>query len=453
MRQTACMILAGGQGQGLGVLTKHRPASAMPFGGKYRVIDFCLSNCANSELIRVAVLTQYAPVSLNDHIPTGATWDLDRRDLGVKLLQAYGRRQEALWYSGTADAIGQNLNVLENWGARSVIVCSGDQVYKMDYAELVRAHRESRCPVTMTVTPVPEWDRSRFGIVRLDGAGRVVDVEEKPAAPRGDLANLGIYVFDSRLLYERLGPGGEAKDLVLDLILPLVREGRPVNGHVFDGYWDDIGTIDSYFRANMELLATRPRLVLADPDWRIYTPSEERPPVKVARGAEVTRSLVANGAVVRGRVIDSILFPGVVVEAGATVASSILFSDTVIGHGARVDLAILDKRVQVGAGAVVGHAEEDAVETATIGSSIVTVGKTAIIPPGARIGRHSTIDVGVRPEDYASLEVPPGARVAARTPAASGLPWQPGAPLPGLAGHAAPGDPGSAGTARPPAGR
>jgi len=422
MRQTVCMILAGGQGHGLGVLTQHRPASAMPFGGKYRVIDFCLSNCANSELIRVAVLTQYAPVSLNDHIATGATWDLDRRDLGVKLLQAYGRRQEALWYRGTADAIGQNLNVLENWGARWVIVCSGDQVYKMDYAELVRAHRESGCPATMVVTPVPEWDRSRFGIVSLDGAGRVADIEEKPAAPRGDLANLGIYVFDARLLYERLAPGGEAKDIVLDVILPLVREGRAVNGHVFDGYWDDIGTIDSYFRANMELLATRPRLVLADPDWRIYTPSEERPPVKVARGAEVTRSLVANGAVVRGRVIDSILFPGAVVEEGATVESSIIFSDAVIGRGARVDLAILDKRVQVGAGAIVGHAHADRSETGAVGSSIVTAGKNAVIPAGARIGRRSSLDVGVRPEDFPGLDLPPGTRVTAGMPAPTGVP-------------------------------
>lgn len=417
MRQIVCMILAGGQGAGLGVLTQHRPASAMPFGGKYRVIDFCLSNCANSEIIRVAVLTQYAPVSLNDHIATGATWDLDRRDLGVKLLQAYGRRQEALWYRGTADAISQNLNVLENWGARWVIVCSGDQVYKMDYAELVRDHQESGCPVTMTVKPVPEWDRSRFGIVSVDAAGRVVDIEEKPVAPRGELANLGIYVFDARFLYERLGPGGEAKDLVLDLILPLVGEGRSVHGHVFDGYWDDIGTTDSYFRANMELLATRPRLVLADPDWRIYTPSEERPPVKVARGAEVTRSLVANGAVVRGRVIDSILFPGARVEEGATVVSSIIFQDAVIARGARVDLAILDKRVQVGAGALVGHGAAAAGEVGSLGSSIVTAGKNAFIPAGARIGRGSSIDVDVRREDFTDLDLPPGSRVATGAPA------------------------------------
>jgi glucose-1-phosphate adenylyltransferase len=413
VRQVVCLILAGGQGAGLGVLTSHRPASAMPFGGKYRVIDFCLSNCANSEIIRVAVLTQYAPVSLNDHIATGATWDLDRRDLGVKLLQAYGRRQEALWYRGTADAIGQNLNVLENWGARWVIVCSADQVYKMDYAELVRDHVESGCPVTMTVKHVPEWDRTRFGIVSVDAAGRVVDIEEKPAAPRGNLANLGIYVFDARFLFERMSPGMEAKDLVLDLILPLVREGRSVHGHVFDGYWDDIGAIDAYFRANMELLATRPRLVLADPDWRIFTPSEERPPVKVARGAEVTRSLVANGAVVHGRVIDSILFPGAIVEEGATVVSSIIFQDAVIARGAGVDLAILDKRVQVGAGALVGHGATTHAESGTLGSSIVVAGKNATIPAAARIGRGTAIDVGVRGEDFPELDLPAGSRVTA----------------------------------------
>jgi glucose-1-phosphate adenylyltransferase len=407
------MILAGGQGTGLGVLTSHRPASAMPFGGKYRVIDFCLSNCSNSDITRVAVLTQYAPVSLNEHIATGATWDLDRRDLGIKLLQPYGRRLESTWYQGTADAIAQNLNVLENWAARWVVVCSGDQVYKMDYAELLRLHRESGCRATMVVKQVPDWDRSRFGIVSLDGQGRILEVEEKPTQPHSSLANLGVYVLDTRLLYERLGPGGEAKDLVLDLILPLVREGWPVNTYVFDGYWDDVGTIDSYFRANMELLGTRPRLVLADPDWRIYTPSEERPPVKLTRGAEVTRSLVANGAVVRGRVVDSILFPGAIVEEGTVVQSSIVFQDTIIQRGARVDLAILDKRVQVGAGAVVGHGEAVQEPPEALGSSVIVVGKMAVIPPGARIGRRSVVEVGAAPDDFASLDLPAGSWIAA----------------------------------------
>ncbi len=411
MRQVVCMILAGGQGEGLGVLTRHRPASAMPFGGKYRVIDFCLSNCSNSDINRVAVLTQYAPISLNEHIATGATWDLDRRDLGVKLLQPYGRRQEALWYQGTADAVAQNLDVLETWGARWVVISSGDQVYKMDYAELVRIHRESRCPVTMTVKHVPEWDRSRFGIVSIDSSGRVTDIEEKPSSPRGSLANLGIYVFDARLLYTRLGPGGAAKDIVLDVIGPLLAEGIPVAAHIFDGYWDDIGSTDSYFRANMELLATRPRLVLADPDWRIYTPSEERPPVRVTRGAEVTRSLVANGAIVRGRVIDSILFPGAIVEEGATVKSSILFQDAVIGRGAHVDLAVLDKRVSVGEGALVGHGDTPAGGGGELGSSLVIAGKGATIPAGVLIGRGTSIDVGARAEDFVTTEVPAGSRV------------------------------------------
>jgi glucose-1-phosphate adenylyltransferase len=423
------MILAGGQGLSLGVLTRHRPASAMPFGGKYRVIDFCLSNSSNSEIHRVAVLTQYAPASLNEHIATGVSWDLDRRDGGVKLLQAYGRRGGSTWYRGTADAIAQNLNVVENWNARWVVVASGDQVYKMDYSELVRVHQTSGYPVTMTVKQVPAWDCRRFGIVSLDGGGRVAEIDEKPAEPRGNLANLGVYVFDARLLYERLAPGVEVHDIVLDLIHPMVAAGLPVGAHVFDGYWDDIGTVDAYFRANMELLTVRPRLVLADPDWRIYTPSEERPPVKVGRGAEVTRSLVANGAIVGGKVVDSILFPGAVVAPGATVVSSIVMQETIIRRGAQVDLAILDKHIVVEEGAVVGHGDagpereegegegDTRAEGGTQSSSVVVVGKNAVVPAGCRVGRRCEIDVGARPADYPTADLAPGTRVVAKEPA------------------------------------
>jgi glucose-1-phosphate adenylyltransferase len=416
LRQVISMILAGGQGTGLGVLTRHRPASAMPFGGKYRVIDFCLSNCSNSEINQVAVLTQYAPGSLNEHIGTGATWDLDRRDGGVRLLHPYGRRGGSSWYQGPGDAIAQNLNVLQDWGARWVVVASGDQVYKMDYSELVRAHQASGAPATMTVKPVPLWDARRFGIVTVDDGRRVVDVEEKPVEPRGNLANLGIYVFDARLLFERLRPGVEVRDIVLDMIRPLLADRVPVHAMQYDGYWDDIGTVDSYFRANMELLAPRARLILADPDWRIYTPSEERPPVKLVRGAAVSRSMVANGAVVRGRVCDSILFPGAVVEHGASVTSSILFQDTVVRAGAQVDLAIIDKHVTVGEGAVVGHGESAVGPEGPAGSSVVTVGKSAVIPARARIGRRSVIEVGAREGDFPAADVAPGSYVGASRP-------------------------------------
>lgn len=423
MRQVISMILAGGQGTGLGVLTRHRPASAMPFGGKYRVIDFCLSNSSNSEIHRVAVLTQYAPSSLNEHITTGVSWDLDRRDGGVKLLQAYTRRGGSSWYRGTADAIAQNLNVIENWHARWVIVASGDQVYKMDYSELVRAHQTSGFPVTMTIKQVPEWDRRRFGIVTLDRNACVTEIDEKPAQPRGHLANVGIYVFNAELLHDRLAPGVEAHDIVLDVIRPMLAEGLPVGTYPFEGYWDDIGTVDSYFRANMELLSNRPRLVLADADWRIYTPSEERPPVKVGRGAEITRSLVANGALVNGRVVDSILFPGAVVEAGATVVSSIVMHGTVIRGGATVDLAILDKHIVVEEGAMVGHGDTAgavgaAGEDGGQSSHVVVVGKNAVVPEGYRIGRRSEIDVGARAADYPSPDLSPGTRVVARVSAA-----------------------------------
>ena len=419
MRQVVAMILAGGQGSGLGVLTRHRPASAMPFGGKYRVIDFCLSNCANSEISRVAVLTQYAPSSLNAHIGTGANWDLDRRDGGVRLLHPYGRRAGASWYLGPGDAIAQNLTTIEDWGARWVIVASGDQVYKMDYAELVRVHQASGAPVTMTVKPVPDWDAPRFGIVLVDDRMQVVEIEEKPSHPRGNLANLGVYVFDARLLFERMAPGIEARDIVLDLIQPLLRDRVPVHALQFEGYWDDIGTVDSYFRANMELLAVRARLILADPDWRVYTPSEERPPVKIGHGAEVARSLIANGAIVRGRVFDSVLFPGAVVERGASVTSSIVFQDTIIGPGASIDLAILDKQVRVGEGALVGCGETSE-SGGAIGSNVLTIGKQAVIPAGLLLGRRCVVDVGAQPEDFPGPEVKAGSFIPAAGAGARG---------------------------------
>jgi glucose-1-phosphate adenylyltransferase len=405
------MILAGGQGPGLGVLTRHRPASSMPFGGKYRVIDFSLSNCVNSELFNVAVLTQYAPISLNEHIRTGRPWDLDRREGGVQLLQAYARRETLHWYRGTADAIAQNLNVIENRGARWVLVLSGDQVYKMDYAELLWAHQKSGCPVTITVKEVARSEAHRFGIAVTDGASRLVEFEEKPAAPHGTLANLGIYVFDSEFLIERLQPPRAAADIVGDLIMPLLAENVPIHCFPFHGYWDDIGTVDSYFRSNMELLSPRPRFNLADPDWRIYTPSQERPPFKILGDGVVERSLVANGAVVRGRVSDSILFPGAVVEPEAEVTSAIVMADTMIGAGARIDLAVLDKFVEVGEGAVIGH---DAGATAggeELRSNVVVVGKRATIPAGCRVGRRCVIDIGVRADDFGSHELLDGTTV------------------------------------------
>jgi glucose-1-phosphate adenylyltransferase len=407
------MILAGGQGAGLGVLTRHRPAAAMPFGGKYRVIDFSLSNCVNSEISNVAVLTQYAPTSLNEHIRTGRPWDLDRREGGVRLLQPYARRERLRWYRGTADAIAQNLNVIFDCGAHWVLVLSGDQVYKMDYAELVWAHQKSGCPVTMTVREVSRSEGHRFGIAEVDAGMRLTSYEEKPRQPRGTLANLGVYIFDTEFLLRYLIESDECVDLVADLIEPALDAGVPIHCDQFHGYWDDIGTIDSYFRSNMELLAARPRFNLADPDWRIFTPSEERPPVKVLTGATVERSLVANGAIVRGTVRDSILFPGAVVEQGASVSSSIIMADSHIETGARIDLAILDKQVRVGEGAVIGQ------DTGADGagdarrSNIVVIGRQATVPAACHIGRRCVIDIGTRAEDFASDVIEAGSTIGA----------------------------------------
>jgi glucose-1-phosphate adenylyltransferase len=412
VQDTIGLVLSGGGGERLSVLTAERAVSALPFGGKYRIIDFILSNCSHSGVPRVGVLTQHAPTSLHDHIGSGRSWDYDRREGGVTILQPYMTREHAGWYRGTADALAQNWDAVMARRVEQVLVLSGDHVYKMDYRAMRLTHRIRKAAVTLAVKEVSREDAHRFGMVTLDG-DRVAKLEEKPEVTDTRLASMGIYLFEPEILAEALR--GHPVDLVMDVLRPLIDAGAPVIAHRFDGYWEDVGTVATYYRASLDVLSPEPRIGLYDSGWPILTRDEERPPVLMLPGADIEGSLVANGCRVAGRVRNSILFPGVTVERGAEVEDAVVFQDTLVGHGARISRAIVDKYVRVGGGAIVGDGEVVHDPALAWLDGLTLVGKDALIPDGARVGRQVVIGLGAGPEDFPGNVVTANTRVADRS--------------------------------------
>ncbi len=342
------MILAGGTGKELSVLTRHRAKTALPFGGRYRIIDFCLSNCVHSGLTDIAVLAQYSPKSLMEHIRMGKPWDLDRKTGGVYILQPTFNGEVAKWYLGTADALFQNEELINNSEAEHVIVLSGDQVYLMDYGRLLDHHISSGKRVTLACKKVPARHSGRYGMIKLSG-GMISEFMEKPRLSRLSYASLGIYVFDRKYLARALG--SSKKDIVFDILMPAIKK-KSVAGFVFEDYWEDIGSIPSYYKASMKLL--KQRSIITRTDWPVFTRGEGLPPAKFSRSSQALGSIVADGCVVRGRVKGSILFPGVVVDEDAVVEDSIIFSYSRVRKGARIKHSILDKETAVGEGASIG---------------------------------------------------------------------------------------------------
>jgi glucose-1-phosphate adenylyltransferase len=360
------------------------------------------------------VLTQYRPLSLNQHIGTGRPWDLDRTRGGVQLLQPSLGTVQSDWYQGTADAIYQNLVHLQRRRIEQVLVLSGDHVYKMNYNALYAFHQANHAAATVAVTEVPEEAVSSFGILETDGSGRVTRFLEKPERAESRLASMGVYLFDRdslvRWLAEDAHIPGSGHDFGRDILPRLVARGDVVHAFRFDDYWQDVGTLDSYYQTNLDFLAPRPPLDLADPDWVIHTQSADRPPVNFGRGGSVVRSFVANGCRIEGRVEHSMLFPGVTVQPGAVVRDSIVMHDVVVGRGAVLDHAILDKDVRVGDGAIVGHGEAGTPNRACpahLSSGLLVVGKGARLPNDIRVGRNSRIGAFVTERDFAG-EVPAG---------------------------------------------
>ncbi len=401
-QSTLTLVLAGGEGERLSILSQVRAKPGVPFGGKYRIIDFALSNAVNSGLTDVAVLTQYAPRSLIDHIGVGRPWDLDRSRGGVTLLQPYlGRGRTRDWYRGTADAVRQNLDFVADRHPELVLILAGDHIYKMDYRPFIELHRSSGAEITCAVRRVPISEAHRFGILETDATGRVTAFVEKPPQPTGNLVSMGVYVFSWPGLRDLLS--ADRVDFGRDVLPHMVALGRRVYAYEFDGYWQDVGTVEAYWRASLDLLSDQPGIDLYDRSWLIYTRSEERAPALVGADAVIRRSMISHGCVIEGTVEHSILSPGVRVGRGAIVRDSIVMFDTVIGEGAVVDRTIIDKDCQVGPSAQVGVGEDlrpNRVEPERLYAGITIIGKRAEIPGRMTIGRNCRIDPSVVKADF-----------------------------------------------------
>ena len=407
------MILAGGLGSRLCILSEKRAKPAVPFGGKYRIIDFALSNCVNSGIFDVGILTQYRPLSLRDHIGIGRPWDLDRKRGGVELLQPFQGWAETDWYRGTADAIHQNWIRVEEREAEHLLVLSGDHVYRMDYRPMIEAHLARGADATVAYTEIPREEARGFGIVDVGPEGWVRGFLEKPAHPPTGTISMGVYVFRTAALHAMLREDAvrdTAHDFGRNILPGMVREGR-VLGFRHDGYWQDIGTLDSYYRANLDLLRPAPPFPLDDPRWPVFTPSTEFPPARIGPRATVRASIVTHGTIVNGTVERSVLFPGSVVEEGAVVRDSIVMGEAWIGPQASLDRVILDKRVHVGPRARVGHGDDWTANRSCpehLSSGLTIVGKESRIPEGTTIGRNCRVSANLIEEDFPGEFLPSG---------------------------------------------
>lgn len=349
MRKTDClaMILAGGQGTRLGSLTKKIAKPAVPFGGKYRIIDFPLSNCSNSGIYTVGILTQYQPLALHNYIGSGGAWDLDRKDGGVFILPPYAREKGAEWYKGTADAIYQNINFIEMINPSYVLILSGDHIYSMDYSWLIDYHKVKKAEVTIGVIEVPMEEAPRFGIMNTDSESRITEFQEKPAQPKSNLASMGIYVFNWKFLKRYLED--DAKDTVSshdfgkNIIPKMLNNDAKMYAYAFNGYWKDVGTVDSFWEANMDLLKEKPELDLHDRSWKIYSVNPAMPPHYVGENAKVVRSLVSEGAIIKGEVVNSVVFSGVTIEEGAKVVDSVIMPNAHIGSNAEITRVVVSQ--------------------------------------------------------------------------------------------------------------
>ncbi len=386
-KECVVMLLAGGQGSRLYALTKKTAKPSVPFGGKYRIIDFPLSNCINSGLDTVGVLTQYQPLILNDYIGNGLPWDLDRTFGGVKILPPYQGQNGADWYKGTANAIWQNMEFINRYDAEYVLVLSGDHIYKMDYAAMLRAHKEKGADCTIAVLDVP-LEASRFGIMSTREDGTIYKFTEKPKNPDSTKASMGIYIFTKskleRYLREDNADPASSNDFGKNIIPAMLAAGENMQSYAFEGYWKDVGTIDSLWEANMDLLGDQPVFSVHDEAWRIYSRHEASAPQFVGAEAVIRNSSITAGCEIEGTVINSVLGSGVKVEKGAVVEDSVLFSDVVVKAGAAVRYSILDSNVTVGKNAAVGASRDVADAIAVIGADCqVADGET--VAPGAMI--------------------------------------------------------------------
>ena len=403
-KEMIAMLLAGGQGSRLGVLTADVAKPAVAFGGKYRIIDFPLSNCINSGIDTVGVLTQYQPLRLNTHIGIGIPWDLDRNNGGVTILQPYEKSGGSEWYSGTANAIYQNMKYIDSYDPEYVLILSGDHIYKMDYEVMLDFHKQNNADVTIAVMPVPMEEASRFGIVVADEENRIQEFQEKPAEPKSNLASMGIYIFNWKALKEALiaNETVENCDFGMHVIPYCFDKGERIFAYEYNGYWKDVGTLGSYWEANMELIDLIPEFNLYEEYWTIYTKSDVLAPQYIAADAKVDKSIIGEGTEVYGEVHVCVIGANVTIGKGSIVRDSILMEGVTIGENVVIDKAIIAEDTVIGDGAVLGIGEEkpNKLKESVYAFGLVTIGEKSVIPPNVKIGKNTAIAGVTTPEDY-----------------------------------------------------
>lgn len=398
------MLLAGGQGSRLGVLTAKVAKPAVAFGGKYRIIDFPLSNCINSGIDTVGVLTQYQPLRLNTHIGIGIPWDLDRNIGGVSILPPYEKSRGSEWYTGTANAIYQNLDYMETFNPDYVLILSGDHIYKMDYEVMLDYHKENNADVTIAAMPVPIEEASRFGIVITDDNGRITEFQEKPPVPKSNLASMGIYIFSWPVLKEALLKLSDVPgcDFGKHIIPYCHEQNQRLFAYEYNGYWKDVGTLGSYWEANMELIDIIPEFNLYEEFWKIYTNSDIIPPQYISDKSVIERSIIGDGAEIYGEVHNCVIGSGVSIGEGAVVRDSIIMKDVEIGNGCIIDKAIIAENVTLGANVTLGTGADvpNRMKPDIYSFGLVTIGENSVIPEGVQIGKNTAVSGVTSREDY-----------------------------------------------------
>lgn len=404
--ETLALILAGGRGSRLDILSEKRSKPAVPFAGKFRIIDFALSNCTNSGIFQIGILTQYLPLSLNEHIGVGKPWDLDRRDSFVTLLQP-----NRSWYEGTADAVRKNLEFVKRYAAEYVLILSGDHIYKMDYSKMIEQHKQTGADLTIAAKIVPIEEASRFGILETDQNLRIKNFVEKPKEPKSNKASMGIYVFSTKALIEAIEAHPEIEDLDFGKhIIPDMINNKRVFAYEYYDYWKDVGTYDSYIEANLELCHDC-SLDLYDNSWKIYTRSEDLPPVKVGENAKVNTSLLSNGCLINGTVDNCVLSPGVRVGKGSVLKDSVILNDVIIGENCYIENTIIDKNTTIGNNSIIGTgndytANKDNPKVLSSGHNVI--GKKLHLPDGLIIERNVRIFSSLDPSTIKDLHIHSG---------------------------------------------
>ena len=403
-KEMIAMLLAGGQGSRLGVLTSNLAKPAVAFGGKCKIIDFPLSNCINSGVDTVGVLTQYRPLRLNQHIGIGIPWDLDRNIGGVTVLPPYEKSDNSEWYTGTANAIYQNLEFIDYYNPEYVLILSGDHIYKMDYENMLEYHKSCDADITLATYQVPWEEASRFGVVITDENNVISEFEEKPANPRSNKASMGIYIFSWKVLREALVKMKDQPECDFGKhIIPYCHSnGKKICAYDFKGYWKDVGTLGSYWEANMELVDIVPEFNLYEEFWKIYTKTDAIPPQYIDASGRVSRCIIGEGTEVYGDVENSVIGSGVTIEKGAVIRNSIIMNNATIGENAYMDKAIIAENVKIGKNAKLGIGEEAVNEfkPQIYSFGLVTIGENSVVPDGVTIGKNTAISGVTTPEDY-----------------------------------------------------